>query len=326
MAFLDDLTNYQNQQKDLNTQTTNTINNGITDKNNAVTGLQGELGYTDTINGLNSAKRSLYNTQSVLDNLPTDVNQRLAGTGNLITGAQRNRVLASEQNPLTNSLNAESGAVTAGSSNLDTINNAVNSLIGNKNTDLQTQIANLNGQRDQNFNLFGTEANHDTTTEQNTWQAHENELGRQNALAVQTAQYNAQMEENKQLAQQAMAFENFKNSLYGDKTKTDADKSSVAGASTTQPNDLGSTISSISNSILPALGTVSSYLTPWGLASHLGQAIDPNDTNNIENTMYNANSKTINQTQSPFLQDLFKRFGDTGDAMLGGKYFAGYNN
>lgn len=67
-------------------------------RNETQQNLRQQYGYEDRVKALENAKRSVFQTNKLLRDLPTDVKRRTAGR--LITNSQLNRVTAAEQAPL----------------------------------------------------------------------------------------------------------------------------------------------------------------------------------------------------------------------------------
>lgn len=138
----------------------NVLKNAATERDAGVTKLKTESGYNDKQASLDTATRTLYETQKRLDALPEAVNQRTAGRSSNITQAQMDRIIANESNPLAKQAQSMALSKQESQGSLDRVNQAIKDYIGQYNTDLSNRVTGLGSEADAYFKQYqtGTEA------------------------------------------------------------------------------------------------------------------------------------------------------------------------
>lgn len=133
------------------------LQQGAQDREAGVSKLKTESGYGDKQAALDTATKTLYETQKRLDMLPENVRQRTAGRP--VTMAQLNRITSAESDPLTKQAQAMSMSRGQSQDALSRVDQAIKDYIGNFNTDLTTRSNALGGEADALFQTYqATEA------------------------------------------------------------------------------------------------------------------------------------------------------------------------
>ncbi len=145
---------YKTQQQNQDNQISNNINSYTGQRNQQMGDLQNQYGYNDKLKQLDQSYQALGNTQNILQTLPTDVNNRLMNSGETVTQGQRNRILGSEQTPITNQVGQLGNTINAQNQGFSNARGAINDALGFSDQQHQDLLNSLNSVRDLGYKNY----------------------------------------------------------------------------------------------------------------------------------------------------------------------------
>lgn len=133
-------------------EASNVLNNAKNEREAGVAKMKTDSGYADKQTALDTATRTLYETQKRLDSLPENVKQRTSGRP--VTQAQMSRILASESDPLAAQARSAAMSRQEADSSLSRLDQAIKDWIGQYNSDISNRVTGLGMESDALFKNF----------------------------------------------------------------------------------------------------------------------------------------------------------------------------